>query len=265
MAVGRETVTWVAGLSYHGRHAGHSRWRQAVGPHTQIALIASAAVGLGLVATAAALPVPDKEMSQVLPQLPARMSPLSLEPLRRTQPAGPGRPSAPIATVKTSSPPQPSTAPPATPSASPRTPASASTTTRPPARPTVTPISYEAEAASNVLRGAVHVRAMVDASGGQVITGIGGGPANSLQFNQIIVPFDGVYTLAICYVSPRDRTANISIDGHRSVSLQFPSTNGLESEGLLALRIRLDSGANSIEFSNPFAKAPDIDQIVVGS
>jgi hypothetical protein len=98
-----------------------------------------------------------------------------------------------------------------------------------------------------------------------VIGNIGGARANALRFNRVVVPFGGVYTLAIHYISADDRNATVSVNDGRFALLRFPATNDWETVGSLTLRVKLDSGINSIEFSNPFAPAPDIDRIIVGS
>ncbi|NJC70609.1 hypothetical protein HC031_12920 [Planosporangium thailandense] len=263
MTVGREAATWIAALGYRGQHTGRGRRRHAATDRTQTILLGSAGVAVAVVTTAAVLPLSWHETAHFTP-VPARMSTLPLQPVPRAESGPPpGVPTA-VTTAGTTIPTRASTAPRTTTSAFPSAPA-ASQTTRPPAHPPVVPVSYEAEAASNVLSGDAHIRAAAGASGGEVVTSIGGAPANALQFNRVTVPFDGIYTLVIRYISAGDRTANISVNGSRTVSLGFPSTNDLETLGLLALRVKLVHGDNSIGVGNPAAKAPDIDQIVVGS
>jgi hypothetical protein len=254
MAVGRETLARFLAPVYRGHHVnGRRTWHEA-GERTCIALIVAGVVALALVATAAVLPPSSDGTSRLLPPLPARISPLPLAPVPRPQPSGPpGFPSA-IPTADAPSPAQPPTASP-----------TASPPNSPPVRPSVAPISYEAEAAANILSGEARIRDVAGASGGQVIGFIGGAPANALRFNRIVVPFGGVYTLAIHYISAEDRNATISVNDGRFVLLRFPATNDWETIGSLTLRIKLDSGINSIEFSNPVAHAPDIDRIIVGS
>src|SRR5262249_4996742 len=125
--------------------------------------------------------------------------------------------------------------------------------------PIVRTVSYEAESAANTLTGNTHIRAVTAASGGEVIVGIGDGGGNTLRFNQIVVPADRVYTLAIYYLSGADRTLTISRDGGPVVSVGFPSTGDRETVGSLALRIGLRGGANTIELGNSVACGPDID------
>jgi hypothetical protein len=250
MAVGRETLARILAPVYRGQHADGARKWPEVGERTRVALIAGAVAALALVVTAAVLPSSGDGTSRLLPPLPARISPLPLAPAPRPQPSGPpGFPSA-IPTADTAGPAQSSTTSAAAP---------------PPARPPVAPVGYEAEAASNVLSGEARIRAVAGASGGQVIAHIGGEPANALRFNRVVVPFGGVYTLAIHYISAGDRNATVSVNDGRFILLRFPGTDDWETVGSLTLRIKLDGGANSIEFSNPAAYAPDIDRIVVGS
>jgi hypothetical protein len=254
MAVGRETLARILAPVYRGQHVFSARrWRE-VGERTRIALIVAAVTALALAITSAVLPPSGEGRSRLLPPLPARISPLPLAPVAPSRPAGPpGFPSA-IPTGDRPSPvPSPTTSP------TPPRPAP------PPVRPSVAPVSHEAEAATNVLTGEARIRAVAGASGGQVITNIGGARTNALRFNRVVVPVDGVYTLVVHYISPGDRNATVSINDGRFVSLMFAATNDGNTVGSLTLRIKLDNGINSIEFSNPAAPAPDIDRIIVAS
>lgn len=249
MAVGRRTLARILAPVRRGQHAGAERDWLGVGERTRIVVIAGVVAVVALIATAAILPSSGKEPSSLLPPLPGRMSPLPLVPVPWPQPSGPpGFPSA-IPTAET-----PSPTPAATSPSPPRT-----------ARPPLAPVSYEAEAASNVLTGGARIRDVRAASGGEVIGHIGGSRSSSLRFTRIVVPADGVYTVAIHYISADNRSAALSVNDGRFMVLRFPGTNDWDTVGSLTLRIRFDSGINSLEFSNPVAYAPDIDRIVVGS
>jgi hypothetical protein len=253
MAVGRETQARTVGPVYRGQHEGADvSWPQ-LGNRTGIAVIIGAAVTLALIVTASLLPSPRDDKRRLLPPLPARLSQPPLVPVPPLPSGPPGFPSA-IPTADPPSPTPPPTSPPAPPP-----------TTKPPVAPPLAPVSFEAESSSNTLRGETSIRAVRRASGGQVIDYIGGAPANSLRFNRIAVPADGVFTVVIHYISAGDRNATLRINSGRSVSLKFPATNDWETVRSLTVRIRLDKGLNSLEFSNQVDYAPDLDRIVVSS
>ncbi|GAA1795726.1 hypothetical protein HC028_18575 [Planosporangium flavigriseum] len=250
MAVGRETLKRILAPVYRGQHAS-ARWPwQGVGERTRLALIAGGVGTVALGITAAVLPQSGNDTSRLLPPVPARISPLPMAPVPRPQPSGPpGFPSA-IPTAEASSTPPPAASP---------------TATLPPPASLAVPIKIEAEAASNVLSGAARIRKVAAASGGEVIANIGRAPANSLRFNRIVVPADGVYTLAIHYVSADERTATVSVNDGRFNVLRFPATGDWETVGSLTLRVKLDQGINSLEFSNAATAAPDLDRIIIGA
>ncbi|MGC9670517.1 hypothetical protein ACNTMW_28730 [Planosporangium sp. 12N6] len=252
MAVDRQPPARPARPVYRGQHVDEID-EQAVGERTRTILLTVAIGGLGLVLTAAILS-PLRGDDAGLPALPARVSPLPLVPVPRQPPPSRG-PAAPTPTVEPA-PTTPSGTPPRR-TSSPWLPA--------PSLPPVAPISFEAEAAANVLGGDARVRAVAGASGGQVITSVGGAAANSLRFGRISVPFDGVYVVVVHYVSDVDRSVIISVNDGPFIRLDVPGTQAGDRVGALVLRVRLDTGLNSIEFSNPASRAPDIDRIVVSS
>jgi hypothetical protein len=259
MAVGRETQDRTAGPVYRGQHGGADvPWPQ-LGTRTGVAVIVGVAVALALIVTASLLPSSRSDKPRLLPPVPARLSQPPLVPLPPPLPSGPpGFPSA----IPTADPPSPT--PPPSPTRPPTT-RPAPPPPKPPVPPSLAPVSFEAESSANTLRGEASIRAARRASGGQVIEYIGGGSANSLRFNRLAVPADGVYAVVIHYISAGDRNATLRINNGRSVSVKFPATNDWETVRSLTVRIRLDKGLNSIEFSNSVDYAPDLDRIVLSS
>ncbi|NJC71673.1 hypothetical protein HC031_18385 [Planosporangium thailandense] len=243
MADGRNLPAWIPVPAYRGQHAGGRRAR--------ITFVIAGVAALGLVGTVAALAVTGNNTSRSLPPLPARMSPLPMGQVPNPLPsAPPGYPSAIPTGSASGRVPPPTTTRPAPP---------------PPTQPPIAPVSVEAESAANDLTGETRIRPVAGASGGQVIEHIGGDPENSLRFNRIVVPFGGVFTVDIRYISAVDRSAAVSVNDGRFVTVKFPATGDGETVGSLVLRIRLDKGSNSIQFSNPVNYAPDIDRIIVRS
>jgi hypothetical protein len=254
MTVGRETSRHSAGPANRGAHGLGVRQRRPVGERTRIAFFLAAIGALALVFLAALVPL-RRDRSRLLPPIPAVVSQPPLVPVPAASPSSTPSPSPSV--VITDPPGFPTsipTADPVTPSAAP-----------PRIPPVLRTTSFEAESAVNTLTGDAHIRAAAGASGGEVITDIGGGEGNTLRFNRILVPAAGVYTLAIYYASGGDRTLAISIDGAPAASIRFAATGDRETVGSLTLRVQLEGGANTIEFGNPLDRGPDIDRITVGS
>jgi hypothetical protein len=257
MTVGRETarhsVRHAAGPVHRGAHGIGSRQRGPVSERARIAFFLAALVALALVFVAALVPL-RRDRSRLLPPVPAGVSQPPLVPVPAGSPSASPSPPEPSAVVT-----DPPGFPTSIPTADPVTPS--------PSRPSpvLRTTGFEAESAVNTLIGDAHIRAAADASGGEVITGIGGAEGSALRFNQIRVPADGVYTMSVYYVSAADGRLAISIDNGAAVWVRFAGTGDGETVGSLTLRVRLQGGANTIQFSNPFDRGPDIDQITVGS
>jgi hypothetical protein len=253
MTVGRETSRHSVGPAYRGAHGIGQRQRRPVSERTRIAFFLAALVALALVFVAALVPL-RRDRSRLLPPVPAGVSQPPLVPVPAGSPSASPEPSPSVVVT------DPPGFPTSIPTADPVTPS-------PPSRPSpvLRTTSFEAESAVNTLTGDAHIRAATDASGGEVITDIGGGEGNALRFNQILAPTGGVYTLSIYYLSAVDGSLAISIDRAPAASIQFAGTGDRETVGSLTLRVQLDNGANTIEFGNPFDRGPDIDRITVGS
>jgi hypothetical protein len=254
MTVGRETSRHSVGPVYRGAHGIGQRQHRPISERTRIAFFLAALVALALVFVAALVPL-RRDRSRLLSPVPAGVSQPPLVPVPAGSPsASPPEPSPSVVVT------DPPGFPTSIPTADPVTPS-------PPGRPPpfLRTTSFEAESAVNTLIGDAHIRSAADASGGDVVTDIGGSEGSALRFNQIRVPADGVYTLSIYYVSAVDGNLAISVDNAEAVWIRFAGTGDRETVGSLTLRVRLDNGANTIEFSNPFDRGPDIDRITVGS
>jgi hypothetical protein len=247
MTVERETSRRSAALIYRGIHESGARQRRTMGEKTRILIFVLALSAVVLLFAAALAPL-RRDHSRLLPSVPAGVSMPPLAP-----PLVPAPSQSPSAV--TDPPGFPSSIPTAdspTPPSSPR-----------PA-PVVRTVSYEAEAAVNTLTGDARIRPAEAASGHQIIGDIDG-EGSTLRFNQVVVPADGAYTVTIYYLSIDDRGLAITVNAAATLAVEVPGTGDLETVGSLTLRLRLRRGANTIEFSNSAARAPDIDRIVVGA
>jgi hypothetical protein len=136
------------------------------------------------------------------------------------------------------------------------------------ATPTPTPISgsgsYEAESSANTLGGRAVVVACSTCSGGEKVGNVGKG--GTLQFNNVQVSSSGTHTVTISYIDgDAGRTAQMSVNGGAATTVTFHGTNDgnwtvVQS---MPLSVQLNSGNNTILFSNAAASAPDFDRIIV--
>lgn len=124
--------------------------------------------------------------------------------------------------------------------------------------------TYEAESSSNTLAGGAAVTSCSACSGGQKVGWIGN--SGTLTFNGVSASSTGSHQVVIGYCDgDSGRDAYISVDGGTPQLVSFPSTGGWTTPGYLTLSLNLSAGANTIEFSNPSAWAPDLDKLdVVG-
>ena len=127
------------------------------------------------------------------------------------------------------------------------------------------PQTYEAESAYNTFSGTAGAIPENPAfSAGAYVTGVGKGSVNTLQFNQVSAPSNGLYELDIYYASSMARAAQLSVNGGPAASESFPATGGDTNQpGLIATYLQLNAGENTLLFSNATASAPNFDKIVL--
>ena len=122
---------------------------------------------------------------------------------------------------------------------------------------------YEGDATANTLSGQAVVMQCPCLDGNQVGY-IGNGAANSVTVENVNAPTSGRYQMNIYGSVSGTRSFLVSVDGGAPVqasltgtSFSLPVTSGMT--------VQLNSGANSIEFSNSGAWAPNLDHIAVSS
>jgi uncharacterized protein YkwD len=121
--------------------------------------------------------------------------------------------------------------------------------------------TYEAEAATNTLRGGAHAIACGRCSGGARVTGVG--LLGQLTFAGVVAEHAGPTKLAVTYYGPDARTAQISVNGGVAAAVAFPATRGSSRVGTMRITATLKAGDNTIAFGNPVGAAPDIDKLVI--
>ncbi|MFK3984070.1 hypothetical protein ACI2K4_27335 [Micromonospora sp. NPDC050397] len=133
----------------------------------------------------------------------------------------------------------------------------------PAAPPSVFGTSVEAEGPAAERRGRARTRSVAGASGGTVVTGIGDGSGNTIRFSRIEVPAAGRYTVTLYYVSDRDRSGTLTVNGGRS-TVSFADTGSNDGPvGAVSITLSLRAGANSIELGDRRERVADLDRIVV--
>ncbi len=124
-------------------------------------------------------------------------------------------------------------------------------------------ISYEAETSNNTLTGSAVVLNCPTCSGGLKV-GYVGNNSGTLQFNGVSAIAPGRYSMTIAYANGDPvRYALLSVNGGPGTPLSFPSTGSFQTVGSIQTTITLNTGNNTLEFSNPIVGswAPDFDQI----
>lgn len=120
--------------------------------------------------------------------------------------------------------------------------------------------TYEAELAT--LSGSVSAGFSNYSSGLAKAGNIGGGPANSVTFSNVIVPSAGTYQLEIDYQTSGERSFGITINDGTPIELNLNGST-FNDPAVAIIPVQLNAGTNTIQFGNPTNYAPDLDRIVV--
>ncbi|MBG6105296.1 hypothetical protein IW249_005710 [Micromonospora vinacea] len=125
----------------------------------------------------------------------------------------------------------------------------------------LTSTSYEAEAPGNTLTGTASVGGCDACSGGQKVGNLYVG--GTVRFNDVTVRKDGIYTVAVSYVSGDARSVQVSSNSGNGSYLKFPSTGDWGTVETVTVRLALKAGTNTITFDSGTWYSPDIDRIAV--
>lgn len=135
--------------------------------------------------------------------------------------------------------------------------------------------TIEAEATGNTVAGAARRETSSGASGGSIVSYIGNGTANYLQFNNVTAAQAGDYTLTFAYAQNEVtdnnafqtvvRKADISVNGGSTVRVPFANTRNWNDWWTTSIRVTLKQGSNTIRVSNASAFAPNLDKLTVAS
>ncbi|MFF0079577.1 carbohydrate-binding protein [Streptomyces canus] len=132
---------------------------------------------------------------------------------------------------------------------------------------------YEAESAT--LAGQATAQSDTWASGGKNVGYVGNGGGNTLTFGNVNASAAGRYTVVIHYAqndrggsgnyntNVESRTAQLSVNGGTASTLTFRNTYSWNDYWTLPTTVTLNSGTNTLKFSNSSSWAPDIDYVEV--
>jgi hypothetical protein len=120
---------------------------------------------------------------------------------------------------------------------------------------------YEAESADNTLTGNASVAGCDSCSGGKKVGNLY--LDSKLQFNDITVKKDGIYTVNVAYVSGDPRSVTVYSNSGHGTSLRFPSTGDWSTVDTVSVQLALKAGSNTITFDSGWDYSPDIDRIDV--
>jgi len=133
---------------------------------------------------------------------------------------------------------------------------------------------YEAEALMNELGGTAARADNAHASGNNVVTGIGNGVGNFLQFNGIHAERSGQYKMIIHFANNDRweeysysqlvfRHADVWVNGEFAKRVHFCCTFGWSCFRTIVADVHLNRGANRIRLCNASGPAPHIDKIEI--
>jgi hypothetical protein len=91
-----------------------------------------------------------------------------------------------------------------------------------------------------------------------------GSNSGTLEFDFVGVVAPGNHTVTICYLNgDATRYAYLSVNGGPGTPVSFPSTGSFQTVGSIQITVTLNTGCNTLEFSNPIVGdwAPDFDRI----
>jgi len=120
-----------------------------------------------------------------------------------------------------------------------------------------------AASSANTLVGGAVVQSCSTCYGGEKVGFVGEG--GTLTINNVPAATAGTYPVTIIYCdgSATGRQVTVSVDGGAAQTLSFTPTGSFTTVGAMTVSLSLAAGSNTIEFANPAAYAPDLNEIIV--
>jgi len=120
---------------------------------------------------------------------------------------------------------------------------------------------YVAAAAGNTVAGGATIASCSSCYSGKKVGFVGEG--GTVTFNGVTVPTAGTYQVEIGYLDGSGRQADVSVNGGAPQTVQFTSTGSFDTLGFKTVPMQLQAGANTVEFANPRAFAPDFNALII--
>jgi alpha-galactosidase len=121
---------------------------------------------------------------------------------------------------------------------------------------------YEAEYATLSGAAATSAGFCGNCSGLASVGNLGGNAQSTVTFDNVTVPITGIYQMEIDYMTQRQRSFLVSVNGGAAKELDL---NGYSfgTPTSTVIQVALHAGSNQIEFSNPNNYAPNLDSITI--
>ena len=122
--------------------------------------------------------------------------------------------------------------------------------------------TYEAENAT--LSGTASPSYCAYCSGASEAGNIGGGAGNNVTFTNVTVPSAGTYQMEIDYLTSGPRSYTLTVNDGLGLQLNLNGSS-FSLPASTVVSVRLNAGANTIQFSNATGYAPGLDRIVINA
>ncbi|OBZ11759.1 hypothetical protein A8L34_15585 [Bacillus sp. FJAT-27264] len=122
-------------------------------------------------------------------------------------------------------------------------------------------VVIEAEAPENIITGNAKVEDSSVSSNGKKVTGLY--KDSSLTFTNVNAPADGTYLIRISYISGDQRPVYMQVNSGPDELIDLPKTASWNTIGTYDVEVILQTGTNTITFSDHDWYSPDMDKIEV--
>jgi len=128
---------------------------------------------------------------------------------------------------------------------------------------TTAQINQNLEAEQATLKGTAEIVTCGNASGGEMVKGIGNGSSNSINFEKISVAQAGEYFISVSYYSTNERDLTYKVNNYTTQTISIPATGDWCYQGGVPgdyiYKTYLQEGENNLLFYD----APILDKIVI--
>jgi len=255
----REPTGDLAIETYHGRRRAPRRATRLALVGALAVLVVGALFGIPYVLRSSPTPPgPDAADPGTRPALPLALPTTTPDEGEISSTAGPGASTTPARTAGRTPTPTSGIAQVEDPTIQPTTPP-------PTTLPAFQPLTVEAEAGANSVISPAERSSYSGSSGGRIVGFLGvtqDRPGQGrLVISGVSVPNTDTYTVTFHYIANSNRTAHIIVNGSLADTVAVSARTNCC--GTASLNVTLQQGTNTIEFTNPSARCPAIDRIVI--